>query len=165
MQPHPPTPPSSEQDRTLIHERVEQARAGTNPAVICRTAAGWAVLGDTQFLPGYCLLLPDPVVPTLNDLQGPQRARFLIDMTALGDAILAETDAYRINYSILGNTEPALHAHVFPRYANEPEHLRTKPIWLYPETAWTDHPINPERNAPLMQALRVRLHQAGVAAD
>ena len=28
--------------------------------------SGWAVLGDTQILPGYSLLLPDLVVPDLN---------------------------------------------------------------------------------------------------
>jgi hypothetical protein len=27
--------------------------------------SGWAVFGDVQVLNGYCLLLPDPVVPTL----------------------------------------------------------------------------------------------------
>ncbi|MEM6551626.1 MAG: hypothetical protein AAF750_05820 [Planctomycetota bacterium] len=156
---------TNDNPRTLIHERVEQARTGKNPAVICRTAAGWAVLGDTQFLPGYCLLLPDPVVPTLNDLTGPQRTRFLDDMAALGDAVLAETGCLRINYSMLGNLEPALHAHVFPRYANEPEHLRTKPIWLYPESAWTDHPIDLQRDAPFMRALRTRLQQASIAID
>ncbi|MEM1213685.1 MAG: hypothetical protein AAGI68_15460 [Planctomycetota bacterium] len=162
MQPLPPEPTTQDTPRTLIHERVEQARAGTNPAVICRTAAGWAVLGDTQFLRGYCLLLPDPVVPTLNDLQGPARTRFLNDMAALGDAVLAETGCARINYSMLGNLEPALHAHVFPRYADEPEHLRAKPIWLYPESAWTDHPIDPDRDAPFMQAIRQRLETAGI---
>ena len=53
---------------TLIHERVEAARAGTNPTVICRMPSGWAVLGDAQFLRGYSLLLADPVVADLNAL-------------------------------------------------------------------------------------------------
>jgi hypothetical protein len=35
---------------TLIHQRVEAARAVTNPAVICGMPSGWAVLGDAQFL-------------------------------------------------------------------------------------------------------------------
>jgi hypothetical protein len=29
---------------TLIHQRVEAARVGTNPTVICRMPSGWAVL-------------------------------------------------------------------------------------------------------------------------
>ena len=101
---------------TLIHERVEAARAGTNLTVICRMPSGWAVLGDAQFLRGYSLLLADPVVADLNALNEERRRLFLRDMAILGDALLETTDAFRINYEILGNTDPALHAHVFPRY-------------------------------------------------
>lgn len=53
---------------SLISQRVEMARNGTNNKAICRLASDWAVMGDVQFLPGYCLLLPDPVVTSLNDL-------------------------------------------------------------------------------------------------
>jgi len=88
-------------------------------------------MGDVQFLPGYCLLLPDPVVPSLNDLTDGARGQFLQDMASIGDALLKVTSAYRINYEILGNTEPELHAHVFPRYISEPEAIRRKPAWFY----------------------------------
>lgn len=50
----------------LIADRVELARRGTNDTVIGRLGSGWAVLGDVQFLPGYCLLLADPVVASLH---------------------------------------------------------------------------------------------------
>ena len=116
---------------TLIHRRVAAARAGTNPAVIARLKSGWAVVGDNQVVSGYCLLLPDPVVPDLNALATPERTRFLLDMAALGDALLETTGAARINYEILGNSEPALHAHVFPRYDTEPEEFRRGPVWHY----------------------------------
>jgi diadenosine tetraphosphate (Ap4A) HIT family hydrolase len=118
-------------DDTLIHRQVQAARAGTNPAVVAKMRSGWAVMGERQFLPGYCLLLPDPVVPTLNALPVQARATFLEDMTRLGDAILQVTGAVRINYEILGNLEPALHAHLFPRYDTEPADLRTRPAWFY----------------------------------
>jgi diadenosine tetraphosphate (Ap4A) HIT family hydrolase len=52
-------------------------------------------------------------------------------MARLGDAVLAETGGERINYEILGNVEPALHAHVIPRHASEDPALRTKPVWLH----------------------------------
>src|SRR5947209_13661388 len=99
--------------RTIIHERVDQARAGENPKVIARMKSGWAVIGDVQFVRGYCLLLPDPVVTHLNALNGMNRDQFLADMARLGDAVLEVTGAVRINYEMLGNVEPALHAHVF----------------------------------------------------
>ena len=115
----------------LITERVELARIGANDKVICRMKSGWAVMGDVQFLPGYCLLLPDPVVPSLNDLDTPARTQYLLDMATLGDAALEATGAVRMNYEILGNSEPELHCHLFPRYASEPENNRKMPAWFY----------------------------------
>lgn len=142
----------------LITERVEMARAGRNDKVICRMSSGWAVIGDVQFLPGYCLLLPDPVVPSLNDLSPAERARFMQDMATVGDAILAVTQAVRINYEILGNSEPELHAHIFPRYPGEPEDKRRRPVWFYD---W-DHAVrySATEHGHLKEQLRVRL-QAG----
>jgi diadenosine tetraphosphate (Ap4A) HIT family hydrolase len=116
---------------TAIHQQVEAARRGELVRVIKRLQSGWAVLGDPQITRGYCLLLPDPVVPHLNSLTDESREQFLLDMTALGDAILAVTGAQRINYEILGNVEPALHAHVIPRHASEDAALRKQAVWLH----------------------------------
>lgn len=116
---------------TSIHRRVDALRAGIDPTFVARLASGWAVLGQRQVLPGYCLLLPDPVVPALHSLAGAGRAAFLGDMAALGDAVLAATRALRINYAILGNQDPALHAHVIPRYSHEPAPLATMHPWAY----------------------------------
>ncbi|MBD2072747.1 hypothetical protein H6F86_02345 [Phormidium sp. FACHB-592] len=139
---------------TLIHRRVEAARAGTNPAVICCVPSGWLVLGDVQFLRGYSLLLPDPVVPDLNALDESGRSQFLHDMAVLGDALLEVTNAYRINYQILGNLEPALHAHVFPRYLMEPEQYRTSLPQSYEPEYRQSIPFDEERARPLMKAIR-----------
>lgn len=146
---------------TLIHQRVAEANAGTNPKVIARMKSGWAVLGDAQFLKGYCLLLPDPVVAHLNDFAGEDRQQFLDDMAALGDAVLAVTGALRINYEMLGNLEPALHAHVFPRYADEPDDLKTKAVWLYPKSAWEESAFDLQRDKPVMEAIKAELVEAG----
>jgi diadenosine tetraphosphate (Ap4A) HIT family hydrolase len=108
-----------------IHRRVASLNAGDDPTLVARLASGWVVLGDPQVLEGYCLLLPDPVVAHLNALVGDERARFLADLGALGDALLAVTRATRINYAIFGNLEPALHAHLFPRREDEPDAQRT----------------------------------------
>jgi diadenosine tetraphosphate (Ap4A) HIT family hydrolase len=139
----------------LIADSVAAARAGTNPSVIARLPSGWAVIGDVQFLPGYCLLLGDPVVPSLNDLSCQARAQFLEDMVRIGDAILKSTDSFRINYEILGNSEPELHAHVIPRYATEPPERRRLPAWFYD---WDAAPLyDAETHAGLRNALRTAL--------
>jgi diadenosine tetraphosphate (Ap4A) HIT family hydrolase len=145
--------------KTMIHERVEAARAGTNPTVVCQAPSGWVVLGDDQTLPGYTLLLPDPVVPDLNALDGAARARYLTDMVTIGDALLEVTDAFRINYEILGNLEPALHAHIFPRYLSEPEKLRGGPAWLYSDSGVAPQPFDADRDADLMRKLAESLRR------
>ena len=99
--------------------------------MIGRMKSGWAVLGDSQFPPGYSLLLPDPVVSSINDLQEPERGLFLSDMIAIGDALLSVTSAYRINYEIQGNGDQALHAHIFARYRTESSERRKGPVWMY----------------------------------
>jgi diadenosine tetraphosphate (Ap4A) HIT family hydrolase len=116
---------------TRIHSQVNEARAGRNPRVVARLYSGWAVFGERQFVRGYLLLLPDPVVANLNSLDAHARGAFLTDMTRLGDAPLKVTAALRINYAMFGNEEPALHAHVIPRYPDEPEELRTAHPWAY----------------------------------
>jgi diadenosine tetraphosphate (Ap4A) HIT family hydrolase len=142
----------------MITDRVELARREQNDTVICRLPSGWAVLGDVQVLEGWCLLLPDPVVPSLNDLDDEHRALFLCDMVRLGDAILQVTLAERINYEILGNSEPELHAHVIPRYAGEPSDRRRLPAWFYD---WDAAPrYDPETYAELREALREALLNA-----
>lgn len=147
---------------TVIHRRVEECRAGRSPQTVCRVASGWVVLGDAQFVRGYSLLLPDPVVADLNELDGAKRTAFLHDMSVVGDALLALTDAVRINYEILGNVDPALHAHVIPRYSYEPEALRTRPVWFYD---WAAAPrFDATRDGPLLASLRGELERRGVAA-
>jgi diadenosine tetraphosphate (Ap4A) HIT family hydrolase len=116
---------------TAIHTQVVAAREGRDPRVIARLFSGWAVFGEQQFVRGYTLLLPDPVVPNLNALGARERIAFLSDMSRLGDALLKVTGAARINYAIFGNQEPALHAHVIPRYADEPKALRAAQPWAY----------------------------------
>jgi diadenosine tetraphosphate (Ap4A) HIT family hydrolase len=145
---------------TRIHSQVNEARAGRNPRVVARLYSGWAVFGERQFVRGYLLLLPDPVVANLNSLDAHARGAFLTDMTRLGDALLKVTAALRINYAMFGNEEPALHAHVIPRYPDEPEALRAAHPWAYD---WTAAPVF-ERAAygELAESLLQELKRLGV---
>lgn len=137
---------------TVIHERVEQCRAGTYAAMICRVSSGWVVMGDTQFLRGYCLIYPDPVVAHLNELDADARKALMYEASIVGDALLEITGAARINYEVLGNLAPALHMHIIPRYADEAHELCTKPVWFYD---WDAGPaFDLERDGALMKAIR-----------
>jgi diadenosine tetraphosphate (Ap4A) HIT family hydrolase len=144
---------------TLIHERVTAAQSGTNPTVICRMTSGWAVMCDVQFLRGYTILLSDPVLPDLNALDREHRAQYLLDMAIIGDALLEVTGAFRINYEILGNLDPALHAHIIPRYMSEPEDLRKGPAFFYDKDFRNSIKFDYERDKDLMQQLAAAIQR------
>lgn len=69
--------------------RIQAAIDGTNPMVMAELPGGFAVFGDVQFLPGYCVLLPKQNITDLNHLEEPARTLFLQSMAQLGDAVLA----------------------------------------------------------------------------
>jgi diadenosine tetraphosphate (Ap4A) HIT family hydrolase len=145
---------------TAIHQQVLAAREGRDARVITRLYSGWVLFGQQQFVRGYALLLPDPVVPTLNALGTKERSQFLLDMTKVGDALMKVAGALRINYAIFGNMEPALHAHIVPRYVDEPEEMRAAHPWAYD---WNAAPQF-DRNSleELAESLRHELGRMGV---
>jgi diadenosine tetraphosphate (Ap4A) HIT family hydrolase len=142
-------------------DRIASAHRGENPMVLAKLRSGFAVIGDTQFLPGYCLLLPFTNVKTLNDLDLKQRSGYLLDMSLIGDAIQEICNPRRINYSIYGNTDAFLHAHIFPRYEWEPEERKHMPVWQYPTEKWYDrmYQYTDEKHFEMKEKLSKKLHQ------
>ncbi|MEU6231916.1 diadenosine tetraphosphate hydrolase [Kitasatospora sp. NPDC047058] len=136
-------------------DRIGSALRGENPTVMRRLDAGFAVIGDVQFLPGYSILLTDePGAERLSDLPRPRRLAYLADMDRLGEAVeracrAADPAFRRVNLEILGNKDAFLHAHVWPRYDWESEHLVQKPVWLYPPDRWYDgqYALSPQHDA------------------
>ena len=154
-----PRPGSCSVSDTAIHRRVAAPAGGADPHLIARLASGWAVLGEQQFLRGYALLLPDPVVGTLNELHGAARAQVLADVAVLGDALLEVTGALRINYAIFGNLEPALHVHVVPRYGRGGRAAHAHP-WSYD---WNAAPrFDAAACAELAEGVQRELRRLGV---
>jgi diadenosine tetraphosphate (Ap4A) HIT family hydrolase len=136
-----------------LHQ-LETARNGTNPSVICQVPSGWVFLSNMQFLRGYCILQADPIVESINALDEITRAVYLRDMAIVGDAILEVTDAYRINYAIMGNTDLVLHTHIVPRYHDEPEHLRKGLPWSYPQSVIDKVEFDVERDQIMMDSIK-----------
>ncbi|QWB24908.1 diadenosine tetraphosphate hydrolase [Streptomyces koelreuteriae] len=149
-------------------DRVGSALRGENPAVLRRLDAGFAAIGDVQFLPGYSVLLTDdPAVRRLSELPRGRRLAFLGNMDRLGEAVeracrRVESGFRRVNLEILGNAEGFLHAHVWPRYDWEPEDLVRLPVWLYPRERWSEERYAlGARHAPLREAIGEELDRLG----
>ncbi|MEX0877139.1 MAG: hypothetical protein WD114_06740 [Phycisphaerales bacterium] len=118
------TPPH--QSTGPIANRVERITAGNDPELLAEMPSGYAILGKYQPEPitGCCMLLPKQVVPSPNDLDHEDRARFFSDLVLLGDAIMRVTGSQRINYLVLCNQVPELHGHCVPRFETEDPALR-----------------------------------------
>lgn len=137
------------------HDRIRAAIEGRNPTVLAELAAAYAVIGDVQFLPGYALALTKtPGVDRLSDLPRPERLRFLADVDLLADAVEAvcrrrDPRFRRVNIEILGNTDPFLHCHIWPRYEWEPAAIVGHPVWGYDASRWCDpaHALGPAHDA------------------
>jgi diadenosine tetraphosphate (Ap4A) HIT family hydrolase len=131
---------------------------------MARMRGGFAVIGDTQHLPGYSLLLTDdPAVNHLTDLDWERRKEFLFDLSLLGEAVeraCRDGGLRRINYEVLGNAEPILHGHVHPRYDWEPPDKITGPVWRYPKDVRNDPQFaySDEKHGELRGMITAELH-------
>lgn len=141
----PPAGTPADAPADFRRDRVGSALAGSNPTVLRRLRAGFAVIGDVQHLPGYCVLITDaPGTDQLTDLPADRQLVFLEDMAVLGRAVAAvcarrDPAFRRINLEIQGNTDAFLHAHVTPRYDWEPADVVGWPAALHHWTGRVGH--------------------------
>jgi diadenosine tetraphosphate (Ap4A) HIT family hydrolase len=148
-----------------LQDPIGAAERGENPTVLRRMPSGYAVIGNVQLLPGYCLLLAAPKVTHLSDLAPAARRQFFDDMSLLGEAIETACRPYglrRLNYEILGNGDTFVHAHIFPRYIWEPAENVTAPVWLYPRETWNDpaYAYTPYNHGELKRSIEAALSAA-----
>jgi diadenosine tetraphosphate (Ap4A) HIT family hydrolase len=133
--------------------------------VMARMRSSFAVIGDTQFLPGYSLLLiDDPSVNHLTDLDWAHRKQFLFDLALVGEAVervCRPNGLRRMNYEVLGNLLPVLHGHVVPRYEWEAPEFATREWGRYPKEVRDapEHAYSDEAHARLRAAITEELDE------
>lgn len=72
-------------------------------------------------VPGYCVVVwRDGHVAEPTELDPPASAAYWADVLEVGRALQDTFRPMKVNYMMLGNSVPHLHAHVFPRYADDP---------------------------------------------
>lgn len=77
-------------------------------------------LARNQFVAGYCVLICRRHVGEPYDLTEEERGMFFDDMAAAGRALDRVFNPLKMNFNILGNAVPHLHAHILPRYYGDP---------------------------------------------
>jgi len=96
-----------------------------------------------QHLPGWCVLLLHRHVREPHELPEAERIAFFEDMVRVGRALEQVYAAIKINYSILGNIVPHVHAHTAARTMRED---RSMPLFNF------DH-----RHIPARHTISTRL--------
>lgn len=111
----------------LICERISLIQVDKNPYFVIELETGYVVLGDHQLFKGYTLFLAKQHKRELHELGTKHRSEFLREMSVVAEAVFRTFKPKKLNYELLGNSEPHLHWHIIPRYRKD---LKTQsPIW------------------------------------
>jgi diadenosine tetraphosphate (Ap4A) HIT family hydrolase len=77
-------------------------------------------LSANQFPAGYCLLICKKHVVEPFHLSAAERTLFFDDTMLAAQALERVFSPTKMNFSLLGNAVPHLHAHITPRYYGDP---------------------------------------------
>ena len=137
----------------LICERIRLIQAGKNPYFVVELETGYVVLCDYQLFKGYTLFLAKQHKRELRELNVKRRMEFLREMSLVAEAVFRAFKPAKLNYELLGNSEPHLHWHIIPRYRND---LRTRlPIWSIDPTIRNSDANKPTKKQ--MANLKIKL--------
>jgi diadenosine tetraphosphate (Ap4A) HIT family hydrolase len=133
---------------------IERISADTFSDLIAELPRSWLILGDAQFYRGYCVLLAKRHVTEIHQMPHGEVHELLDELIAVGKTLERVVEPAKLNYECLGNQEPHVHWHVFPRSAADP--LRLAPVWLRPEAERKAALADGDRRS-LIDALRAEL--------
>jgi diadenosine tetraphosphate (Ap4A) HIT family hydrolase len=125
---------------------IERIRSGRFPDWVAELPRSWLTLGDAQFYRGYCILLAKRHVTELHAMPRGEAHELLDEVLAVGRTLAEVLKPLKLNYECLGNQEPHVHWHIFPRYPDDP--MRLAPVWQRPEA---------ERQVALAEGVRLEV--------
>jgi diadenosine tetraphosphate (Ap4A) HIT family hydrolase len=103
--------------------------AGDDSQAIARLRTGYVKLARVQYIRGYTTFAAKRCVQELHELEVSDRALFMYEMAEVAHSVWRAFSPRKLNYELLGNGEPHLHWHLFPRYETD-----AKPQW----PVWSD---------------------------
>lgn len=113
----------------LICTRIKMIEEQENPYFVAELETGYVVIGDHQLFKGYTLFLCKEHKTELHFLDEEFKAKFLLEMSQVAEAVYKAFHPDKLNYELLGNGDAHMHWHIFPR--RESDEIEG-PVW------WTD---------------------------
>ncbi|MGC1677850.1 MAG: HIT family protein [Candidatus Binataceae bacterium] len=145
---------------------IERIRTNSFDDFVAELAESYVILGDAQFYRGYCVMLAKTHATELFLMPSAEAHRIFEELRLVAEAIASVTKPWKLNYECLGNAEPHVHWHIFPRY--ESDALRRAPVWMRPEAERKVALPKAERAAlvaALREAIVARFPDARIAAN
>lgn len=105
---------------------IVELKAGSR-FLVKELSTGYVVISKWQYYRGYTLFLCKTHATELHELDLEFKNAFLQEMANVAEALYKAVKPDKLNYELLGNTEPHLHWHLVPRYKTDP--LFHRPIW------------------------------------
>ena len=137
-----------------ICSMIERSRVGTFMDWVAELPRSWLILGDAQFYRGYCVLLAKRHVTEFYAMPRGEAHELLDEILAVGRSLAEVLKPLKLNYECLGNLEPHVHWHIFPRYQDDP--MKSAPVWQRPEVD-RKKSLEPHARAELIAAIRREL--------
>jgi diadenosine tetraphosphate (Ap4A) HIT family hydrolase len=135
---------------------IERIRAGRFVDLIAELPHSYLILGDAQFYRGYCILFAKVHATELFRMDATHAHGLFDEVLQVAGAIATVTNPWKLNYECLGNQEPHVHWHLFPRY--ETDELRHGPVWIRPDAERRAALPDADRRA-LIAALRAEIRR------
>jgi diadenosine tetraphosphate (Ap4A) HIT family hydrolase len=147
-------PADSDHSRCGICAIIARIKSGSFDDFLAELPSSYLIFGDAQFYRGYCVMLAKRHATEIFLMPTEEARSLMDDMRLAAEAIAAAMTPWKMNYECLGNQEPHIHWHLFPRYESDDQ--RRLPIWVRPENE-RKVVLAPEDRASLIAALREQI--------
>ena len=108
----------------------DAVEAGDDSQAVARLRTGYVKLARVQYIRGYTTFAAKQCVQELHELEASERALFMHEMAEVAHSVWRACNPRKLNYELLGNGEPHLHWHLFPRY--DADAIPGWPVWSDP---------------------------------
>ena len=152
--------------KCAICQKLKDFTLGLNSSVIYEFKHSLFVLGEHQFHKYYCMILSKQCVREVHHLAVEDRNALMADVFAAGEFLETWTACKKINYSCLGNLQPHIHWHIFPRYEDDPDFSLSP--WLHYQKFNSHIPSKYQRDAivqELTHNFKLYLEQKGIPSE
>lgn len=112
-----------------------------------------------QYFKGYTIFVSKICVNEIHELPLETMNTFLIEMTAVSEAVKNAFGAVKINCESLGNSASHVHWHIIPRYGTDP--IPGKAIWNIERDIIESVDLNDEETIEIRDLLRKEIFNLG----